>query len=170
MKNCGVPHGGTDFMRGRGKAKCSAALWLPPGGSCLREQTEGESGRYGTICVHTIDLYQPFMPLWYIPPLASRHLSLCYNLPPTRRMPGHLPPGGRLWSRRARQGPVAAATGPCNGKRGNYRLLDLRQMCIASAAAISSSRNWGAATEMRPSARSQVVLPLTLNMPCSVTT
>ena len=71
---------------------------------------------------------------------------------------------------RARQGPVAAATGPCNGKRENYRLLDLRQMCIASAAAISSSRNWGAATEIRPSARSQVVLPLTLNMPCSVTT
>ena len=36
-------------------------------------------------------------------------------------------------------------------KREIYRLLDLRQMCMASAAAMSSSRNWGAATEIRPS-------------------
>ena len=43
-------------------------------------------------------------------------------------------------------------------------------MCIFSAAAISSSRNWGWAMAMRPSARSQVDLPLALNLPYSVTT
>ena len=51
-----------------------------------------------------------------------------------------------------------------------YRLLERRQMCIFSASAISSSRNWGWAMEIRPSARSQEDLPLTLNLPYSVTT
>ena len=42
-------------------------------------------------------------------------------------------------------------------------------MRIFSASAISSSRNWGWAKPIRPSARSQVDLPLTLNFPYSVT-
>lgn len=100
----------------------------------------------------------------------DRRASLCRELGeenPLLVCPNRLPlPRGRGKTRAC-----CRCNRPLNWKTGEtYRLLDLRQMCMASAAAMSSSRNWGAATEIRPSARSQVVLPLTLNIPCSVTT
>ena len=51
----------------------------------------------------------------------------------------------------------------------NYFLLERRQMCIFSASAISSSRNWGWAMLMMDSARCQVVMPFTFTLPYSVT-
>ena len=49
------------------------------------------------------------------------------------------------------------------------RRLDRRQMCIFSAAAMSSSRKSGWATEMIPSARCQADRPFRFTMPYSVT-
>ena len=50
-----------------------------------------------------------------------------------------------------------------------YRLLDRIQMPCFSAAAISSSRNAGCATEISFSARSQVLQPTKFTPPYSVT-
>ena len=57
----------------------------------------------------------------------------------------------------------------CASRCGAQRLLDLLQMPIFSALAISSSRNCGWAMEMMASERCQVDMPLRLTMPYSVT-
>ena len=51
----------------------------------------------------------------------------------------------------------------------SYRLFDRRQMPCASAAATNSSRKSGCATETSISARSQVLRPIRLTLPYSVT-
>ena len=91
-----------------------------------------------------------------------------YNTaPPADNAGGAFPFSSHLYSPdgRKRKKPLEAAF---FHSLANYLLL-LRQMCIFSAWAISSSRNWGWAMPMRASARCQVDRPFMFTMPYSVT-
>ena len=56
---------------------------LPPGGSCLRKQTEGACGRLYRRFAPGIDLHRTSRSLWYTPPIASIPFGTYYRLPPS---------------------------------------------------------------------------------------